>query len=493
MTCHIAKYLLAAKAVCDRGARRAIHFSLLWFGALGWLLGASSATAQPGFLPIDNLRHAQPAYRGGSSATVARPISGGAPQTPHPAIVRVVVAEKEGISLGSGTLIDVRGEWGLVISNWHVVRDAAGPIQIQFANGYVAPATVVKTDSDWDLAALSVHKPSAAPIPLAGAAPQPGEPLSIAGYGSGSYRVASGRVTQYLAPGVKFPYEIVEVSAEARQGDSGGPILNARGELAGVLFGSAGGLTSGSYVGRVREFLVGVLPAGNALPGAAAPMVASPAPRFPVPSTPQMPGNLPPFATELAQANPASSGWKPATSSRESLESSAADQPREPSSAGDRARIVDQPLTQVGDHVGNENAPLMDAPPPSAPERAIDLSPATRPVLEATPADRLAVVDEPRAVALQSLEDEEEQPTSRGLGIIHSPLPPRSSQMTTAGGISPDAPAEQLLAAAWRQIAGSTFYDQAKTVFAVVGILLLLGHFYRMNAQPEEEVHPEEE
>ena len=70
------------------------------------------------------------------------------------------------------------------------------------------------------------------------------------------YRTAPGQCTQYLAPGTDRPFEMVEVSTAARQGDSGGPIFNARGELAGVLFGSDGGSTSGSYAGRVREFLL---------------------------------------------------------------------------------------------------------------------------------------------------------------------------------------------------------------------------------------------
>jgi hypothetical protein len=94
-----------------------------------------------------------------------------------------------------------------------------------------------------------------APVPLAVDAPRPGDPLTIAGYGSGIYRTAPGKCTQYLAPGTDRPFEMVEVSTSARQGDSGGPIFNARGELAGVLFGSDGGNTSGSYAGRVREFL----------------------------------------------------------------------------------------------------------------------------------------------------------------------------------------------------------------------------------------------
>ena len=48
---------------------------------------------------------------------------------------------------------------------------------------------------------------------------------------------------------------MIELSAPARNGDSGGPILNSRGELAGVLFGSAFGRTSGSYCGRLRWFI----------------------------------------------------------------------------------------------------------------------------------------------------------------------------------------------------------------------------------------------
>ena len=57
-----------------------------------------------------------------------------------------------------------------------------------------------------------------------------------------------------------MPYEMVEVSVQARQGDSGGPILNQRGELAGVLFGSGSGTTSGSYAGRVSQFLATAWP-----------------------------------------------------------------------------------------------------------------------------------------------------------------------------------------------------------------------------------------
>ncbi len=83
--------------------------------------------------------------------------------------------------------------------------------------------------------------------------------LTIAGYGSGKYCAASGPCTQYVAPGLTFPFEMVELAAAARQGDSGGPIFNTRGELAGVLFGAGEGRTSGSYCGRVQWFLDSIL------------------------------------------------------------------------------------------------------------------------------------------------------------------------------------------------------------------------------------------
>ncbi len=176
----------------------------------------------------------------------------------HPAVVRVVATDRDGFSLGSGTLVAVSEHHGLVVTNWHVVRDAAGPIAVVFPNGFRSQALVLKTDPVWDLAALAIWRPNVEPVPLSNTAPRPGEPLTIAGYGSGQYRTITGRCTQYVAPGLNKPFEMVELSAPARQGDSGGPIFNSRGELAGVLFGTARGQTSGSYCGRVRAFLESV-------------------------------------------------------------------------------------------------------------------------------------------------------------------------------------------------------------------------------------------
>jgi hypothetical protein len=179
-------------------------------------------------------------------------------QLPNPAIVRIIAPESDGVSYGSGTLVAVNDTYGLVITNWHVVRDASATVWVAFPNGFRSAATILKTDRDWDLAALAIWRPNVTPLPLATQPPRPGERLTIAGYGSGWFRATSGQCTQYVSPGGNHPFEMIELSTPARNGDSGGPILNDRGEVAGVLFGSAFGQTTGSYCGRLRMFLTSV-------------------------------------------------------------------------------------------------------------------------------------------------------------------------------------------------------------------------------------------
>jgi len=73
---------------------------------------------------------------------------------PHPAVVRVIVPEEGATSYGSGTLVDLRDQFGLVITNWHVVRDAKGMVEVVFPGGFKSKARPLKVDPDWDLAAL---------------------------------------------------------------------------------------------------------------------------------------------------------------------------------------------------------------------------------------------------------------------------------------------------------------------------------------------------
>jgi hypothetical protein len=248
------------RTVADHAPRRAVRLTVrpcLVVAFFATLLGTTLA-------PADS-RQASPWW----------PALGLQHDAPHPAVVRVMAPDPTGWSQGSGALVAVRGEHGLVVTNWHVVRDAAGPLTVVFPDGFQSAGRVLDVDQDWDLAALLIWRPRAQPIPLSTVAPQLGDVLTIAGYGAGRYRSATGRCTQYVAPSASLPMEMVELSAAARQGDSGGPILNDRGELAGVLFGSAGGTTSGSYCGRVRWFLAPLWPELDQPPSSAHTNLAS--------------------------------------------------------------------------------------------------------------------------------------------------------------------------------------------------------------------------
>lgn len=347
---------------------------------------------------------------------------------PHPSVVRIIVHEGQGrMSLGSGTLVDVRGQHALVLTNWHVVCEARGPVQVVFPDGFRTGASVLLTDRDWDLAALAIWRPQALPVTLASRVPQPGDPLSIAGYGSGDYRAAAGRCVQYLSPGGNHPFELIELSTAARQGDSGGPIFNARGELAGVLFGSALGRTSGSHSGRVRQFLARVqprfeqldaepqwiaatrLPPGTASGAGAAPVVAAA-------NQPTMP-----IGDTAYNASPAT-GWQQAP-------------PRHsPEPAAETATAPPKPVATL------RNAPPVAQAAPSEPAK----QPALSEFASAGPVPR----EIPSTVA----------------------APPPTSPLT------------------WEDLAGQSRGEQVKTLLALLGAASVLGHLIRLlGGGPREE------
>ena len=180
--------------------------------------------------------------------------------TPHPAVARIIVPEDGSTAFGSGTLVGVNKDHGLVITNWHVVRDGTGLVEVVFPDGFRSNAKPLKVDSDWDLAALIIWRPNVEPVKIATQPPRQGDLLTIHGYGRGQYRIATGHCTNYFSPRIDFPHEMVELDVEARQGDSGGPIFNQSGELAGVLFGAGQGTTLGSFAPRVRYFLATAVP-----------------------------------------------------------------------------------------------------------------------------------------------------------------------------------------------------------------------------------------
>jgi S1-C subfamily serine protease len=189
-----------------------------------------------------------------TSAVVAAAAGG-----PRPVVCRVLSSEGHSTSCGSGVLVAASGTNAIVLTAWHVVRSNRDQVSVRWPGGGSSPAKVVKSDDAWDLAALLVERPQAAPVTIAAQAPRIGDPLTIAGYGQADdYRERTGNVTLYLSPTTSHLKEFVELKAEARKGDSGGPMFNPAGELSGVLWGSDGKVTVGPCSTRLRIFLHGV-------------------------------------------------------------------------------------------------------------------------------------------------------------------------------------------------------------------------------------------
>ena len=200
------------------------------------------------------LSHAREALGQSSSSATNAPTG-----QPHPAVARIRSLESNATSFGSGTLIYRQGKQGILITNYHVIKDAQDDILVTFPSGFRSSAKVVATDSRWDLAALLIWAPEIQAVVITDNPAKPGDTLTIAGYGSGRYQATSGICSQYVSPGINQPREMVELRTVARQGDSGGPIFNQNGELAGVLFGAGWRTTAGSYSGRVKSFLLPVV------------------------------------------------------------------------------------------------------------------------------------------------------------------------------------------------------------------------------------------
>jgi S1-C subfamily serine protease len=354
-------------------------------------------------------------------------------ETPHPAVVRVIAPLPDGFSLGSGTLVGASPHYGLVVTNWHVVHDASGLITVVFPDGFRSGARVLKTDRNWDLAALAIWRPHAEPVPISPYPPRPGDPLTIVGYGAGWYRAATGRCVEYVAPGANFPAEMVELSAAARQGDSGGPILNSRGEVAGVLFGTAMGQTTGSYGGRVRAFLGSVVADLQRADPKGTMIVAQAEPSRAAPGT---------SASRASQAKPV-------------LPRPRSDRPV---------------LTSI---LGNPAPPTLASPPqPPRPARQAASQAAAAPIPAIS-------ASSPRGSTGVSL--------SGGTGVS-----PVSEGSTGKMPVPPGADAAALelpMTLSWTEVLGTTTAEQAKTILAGIGLLCVVVFALRtlvaLQARPE--------
>jgi S1-C subfamily serine protease len=155
-------------------------------------------------------------------------------------------------ALGSGFVIDKAGH---IVTNYHVVQGASR-VEVSFSNQERLPARVVGRDPSTDVAVLQVHASSRALTPLQlgdSDLVRVGDSVVAIGNPLGEDRsITSGIVSAlerriYAPNGAPIDHAI-QTDAALNHGNSGGPLLNARGQVVGVTSQIQ---TTGSNAGNI--------------------------------------------------------------------------------------------------------------------------------------------------------------------------------------------------------------------------------------------------
>ena len=164
----------------------------------------------------------------------------------HKSIVRVRAlgeglepAENVQSAAGTGVVIV---ESGLILTSLHVVAGASR-VRVHFFDGLESEATIVSTQPENDLAVVQAHKlpddlMPATVRPAAGV--MPGDNVIAVGFPFGigpsvSAGVVSGVKREYRAPGGRGLSNLIQFDAAVNPGSSGGPLVNAEGEVVGIV------------------------------------------------------------------------------------------------------------------------------------------------------------------------------------------------------------------------------------------------------------------
>jgi S1-C subfamily serine protease len=142
-------------------------------------------------------------------------------------------------ALGSGFVIDKAGH---IVTNYHVVEHAS-EVEVSFSNNESLKATIVGVDPATDLAVLKVNAPDRALRPLTlgrSSSVRVGDPVVAIGNPLGFDRSITSGIVSALGRTLEAPSgtsaidHVIQTDAAINRGNSGGPLLNARGEVIGV-------------------------------------------------------------------------------------------------------------------------------------------------------------------------------------------------------------------------------------------------------------------
>ncbi len=157
---------------------------------------------------------------------------------------RLGLLENLRLEQGSGVVVD---EKGFILTNYHVI-ESEGKIEVQLSDGRVVPAEVIGVDSVTDLAVLKIEADRLMPIAWGNSDAMQvgmpvwavGSPFGLAGsitFGilSGKHRIdlSSTRLQGSLKGQPEYS-DLMQSDVAVNPGNSGGPLVNAHGELVGI-------------------------------------------------------------------------------------------------------------------------------------------------------------------------------------------------------------------------------------------------------------------
>lgn len=144
--------------------------------------------------------------------------------------------QTESASSGSGFIYTADG---YIVTNQHVVAKASS-INVTLYNGDTYPATLVGSDSDYDVAVLKINAKDLPAVTLGNSTDvNVGDNVMAIGnpLGELTFSMSSGIVSCVnRAINVEgTPFNMIQVDASINPGNSGGPLMNLYGEVVGIV------------------------------------------------------------------------------------------------------------------------------------------------------------------------------------------------------------------------------------------------------------------
>jgi Do/DeqQ family serine protease len=153
--------------------------------------------------------------------------------------------QRDVLSAGSGVIVDARR--GYVLTNNHVVASAA-EVQVTLKDRRTYPARLVGSDPETDIALLQLDAPDLIAVSLGDSGRlQVGDLVIAIGNPFGLGQTVTSGIVSALGRsglGIEGYEDFIQTDASVNPGNSGGALVNSRGELVGIntaILGPTGG------------------------------------------------------------------------------------------------------------------------------------------------------------------------------------------------------------------------------------------------------------